>query len=82
MHYSTPKVLGLNTQSTVDKFVPVLKKRLEWFKTDQLLFPYGGDFLNFGLQFGRRARGICCVVKDDVIVPDLATDGTPNIGGV
>ena len=52
-HYGTPKLLGLNTQSLVLELVPILKKRLQWFKTDQLLLPFGGDF-NFkvaGSQF-------------------------------
>ena len=43
-HYGTPIVLGLNTQSIVNQLVPILKKRLQWFKTDQLLLPFGGDF--------------------------------------
>ena len=43
-HYGTPKLLGLNTQSLVYELVPILKKRLQWFKTDQLLLPFGGDF--------------------------------------
>jgi lysosomal alpha-mannosidase len=54
-HYGTPKLLGLDTQSLVYELVPILKKRLQWFKTDQLLLPFGGDF-NFkvaGMQFSK-----------------------------
>ena len=54
-HYGTPLLIGLNVKTLVSELVPILKKRLDWFKTDQLLFPFGGDF-NFkvaGVEFTR-----------------------------
>ena len=47
-HYGTPKLHGEDTKTLVEELVPILKKRLQWFKTDQLLLPFGGDF-NFKL---------------------------------
>ena len=52
-HYGTPKLHGLDAKLLADELVSILKKRLQWFKTDQLLLPFGGDF-NFkiaGAQF-------------------------------
>ena len=53
-HYEMPKELnGTNTASLVQELVPILKQRLKWFKTNQLMFPFGGDysFLDAGTQF-------------------------------
>lgn len=43
-HYGTPKIVGADTKTLAQHLVTILKKRLQWFKTDQLLLPFGGDF--------------------------------------
>lgn len=43
-HYGTPKLIGVNVQSLVLELVPIVRKRLNWFQTDHLLLPFGGDF--------------------------------------
>ena len=43
-HYGTPALLRLSVKSLADDLVAILKQRLQWFKTGNLLFPFGGDF--------------------------------------
>jgi hypothetical protein len=44
-HYEMPKELnGTDVTSLVRELVPILKQRLQWFKVDQLMFPFGGDY--------------------------------------
>lgn len=44
-HYEMPKELnGTTVTSLVQELVPILKQRLQWFKVDQLMFPFGGDY--------------------------------------
>ena len=43
-HYSTPLILGLTTEEKARSFVDTCRKRLQWYKTDNLLIPFGNDF--------------------------------------
>ena len=43
-HYEMLKQLnGTTVTSLIQELVPILKQRLQWFKIDQLMFPFGGD---------------------------------------
>lgn len=43
-HYATPLILGLTAGEKARSFVDICRKRLQWFKTGHLLFPFGNDF--------------------------------------
>lgn len=44
-HYSTPILLGFTVESRAKYFIrDVALKRLEWYKTEHLLVPFGNDF--------------------------------------
>ena len=43
-HYSTPLIIGFNTEERANFFVNDTKERLKWYKTQHLLIPFGGDF--------------------------------------
>ncbi len=44
-HYTTPKLFGESLESRADYFAKnVVLVRLQWYKTDHLLVPFGGDF--------------------------------------
>ena len=44
MHYSTPTVIGVSVHEKAISLAITCLERLEWYKTDQLLVPFGGDF--------------------------------------
>lgn len=43
-HYSTPLIFGLTIEEKAKSFVDTCHKRLQWYKTDNLLIPFGNDF--------------------------------------
>lgn len=43
-HYATPPIIGITTEEKAKSFFNTCNKRLQWYKTDQLLFPFGNDF--------------------------------------
>lgn len=43
-HYSNPTIIGLDVKEKAESFVNTCKKRLEWYRTDHLLVPFGNDF--------------------------------------
>lgn len=43
-HYSTPVILGITVEEKAKSFVNTCKKRLQWYKTKNLLLPFGNDF--------------------------------------
>ena len=43
-HYATPVILGFTVEEKAKSFADICRKRLQWFKTDNLLLPFGNDF--------------------------------------
>ena len=43
-HYSTPVIFGLTVEEKAKSFYSTCQKRLRWYKTDNLLLPFGNDF--------------------------------------
>ena len=43
-HYSTPVIIGLTTEEKARSFFDTCRKRLQWYKTENLLLPFGNDF--------------------------------------
>ena len=43
-HYTTPVILGLTIEEKAKSFVDTCHRRLQWYKTENLLFPFGNDF--------------------------------------
>ena len=43
-HYSTPVIVGFTAEEKAKSFVNTCRKRLDWYKTDHLLIPFGNDF--------------------------------------
>ena len=43
-HYSTPSIFGLTISERAKSLVNTCQKRLGWYKTNQLLVPFGNDF--------------------------------------
>ena len=43
-HYSTPPIIGVTIEEKAKSFFDTCQKRLQWFKTDNLLLPFGNDF--------------------------------------
>ena len=43
-HYATPLILGLTTEEKAKSFADTCRKRLQWYKTEHLLIPFGNDF--------------------------------------
>ena len=44
MHYSTPNILGTNVSEKAISFAGTCNERLKWYRSNQLLIPFGGDF--------------------------------------
>ena len=43
-HYSTPVILGVTIEEKAKSFFDTCQKRLQWYKTENLLLPFGNDF--------------------------------------
>jgi lysosomal alpha-mannosidase len=43
-HYATPLILGITVEERAKSLIDTCKKRLQWFKTGNLLLPFGNDF--------------------------------------
>lgn len=52
-HYTTPYMIGIDTEEKAQSFVDSCQQRLQWYRTNHLLIPFGGDFAfqNAGSQF-------------------------------
>ncbi len=44
MHYATPLILGQTIKEKALSLATTCLNRLKWYKTDQVLIPFGGDF--------------------------------------
>lgn len=43
-HYSTPIIFGVTVEEKAKSLFNTCQKRLQWYKTDNLLVPFGNDF--------------------------------------
>ena len=43
-HYATPLIFGVTARERAESFVNTCRKRLQWYKTGNLLLPFGNDF--------------------------------------
>ena len=43
-HYGTPHIIGITDEEKANSFVDICRNRLQWFKTDNLLLPFGDSF--------------------------------------
>ena len=43
-HYTTPRITGIDVEEKAKSFVNICMERLQWYRSGNILIPFGGDF--------------------------------------